>query len=400
MPVKIACPKCSKNYTLPDSALGKAVKCKACGTAFRTKGPAAGPSTPAKPSPGQQRPAQQKPAQPVRPDPNEFGLDGGFQKQADIFGAPPQGSAGLQNVAEKDPFGDAVEPIVLGPAGAASAPPDNPFQSVMTNSSMRGNSTRKKSRKKKRGKVGATDVSEYGIVRAGMMCVFGAGGAMLFTSFAFLLMSILLQVLASDGNPPPKALAAVLGVIALLLFGLVGISMLALVIGQIMCMFAPNGNERLNSIGSAALVFFAMVGGFVVTLILGVAIDSLAGPGGLSGGGVLSIGLGYLAFVLICAAMMIAAVFMFINFYRRVGKNIKSDALITVSNQATIAVCISMAVTIGLILTGYLLGISGVDPKTIGATVGVAGLLNSLFSLVVAAVMLRMVWTGISSLKS
>ena len=49
MPVKIACPKCSKNYTLPDSALGKAVKCKACGTAFRTRKPDAA-AQPAQPS--------------------------------------------------------------------------------------------------------------------------------------------------------------------------------------------------------------------------------------------------------------------------------------------------------------------------------------------------------------
>ena len=44
MPVKIACPKCSKKYTLPDSALGKAVKCKACETTFRTKAPGAAPA--------------------------------------------------------------------------------------------------------------------------------------------------------------------------------------------------------------------------------------------------------------------------------------------------------------------------------------------------------------------
>ena len=94
MPVKIACPKCSKKYTLPDSTLGKTVKCKACNTAFRTRkpNPAAQPSAtsrPANPVARPSKPAQANPDQQANSDLTEFGVEGGFQKQADIFGTPP-----------------------------------------------------------------------------------------------------------------------------------------------------------------------------------------------------------------------------------------------------------------------------------------------------------------------
>ena len=405
MPVKIACPKCSKNYTLPDSALGKAVKCKACETTFRTRVPGATPANPgaSKPAarPGQptpQRPKQQRSAQPASPNPNEFGLDGGFQKQADIFGSqPPAASAGLQNVSDKDPFGDAADPIVLGPAGASVAPPENPFQSVLTNSSMRGKSTRKKAGNKKRGKGGSADVSAYGVVRAGMMCLFGAGCAVVLSTFVILIMSVL-GMATRGGAPPngePGAITAVIGIVSLLLFGLNGISFLAMIVGQIMCMFAPNGNERFNAIGAGVLMFLAMVGGLVMTIVVGVA---FGGPGGPSQGAAISAGIGFLVVLLICGAMTLAGMFMFVNFYRRIGQNINSDALVKVSNQATIAICIPLVMPVLGFGLGMILGMSGADPNTIGYVMGAFQIFNALILLVVSAVLLRLIWTGISNL--
>ena len=408
MPVKIACPKCSKKYTLPDSALGKAVKCQECGTAFRTKAPGAAPANPAaapaKPTqqrPAQQRPAQQRPAQPANPNANEFGLEGGFQKQADIFGAPPQASGGLQNVTDKDPFGDAVDPIVLDSSGAASTPVENPFQSVMTNSSMRGSSARKKAQKKKRGKAGA-DVSAYGVTRAGMMCVFGAGAAMFFSSFVILIATVVMQVVGGAAPPDgePGALEAVFGIISLLCLGLFAISIVAMLVGQIMCMFAPQGNERFNSIGSGLLSFLAIIGSVVGTFVLGFAVLSMAGPSGPTQGEAVSLGIGLIVMVLVCGGMFLASTFMFVNFYRKVGQNIKSNALVKVSNQAVIAICVSLALTIGLVAIQAILGAAGLDAETVASIMKIAAHFNSLFSLVVFAVMLRMVWTGILSLKS
>ena len=39
MPAAIACPKCKKQYNLPDNLLGKPVKCTACQTTFKTPAP-------------------------------------------------------------------------------------------------------------------------------------------------------------------------------------------------------------------------------------------------------------------------------------------------------------------------------------------------------------------------
>ena len=407
MPVKIACPKCSKNYTLPDSALGKAVKCQACGTAFRTRAPGSAPASPGAANPAarptnqaQQRPAQQRPAQPANPNQNEFGVDGGFQKQADIFGAPPQGSAGLQNVNENDPFGDAVDPIVLGPAGAASKPADNPYQSVMTNSAARGSSARKKAQRKKQGKASA-DVSAYGVTRAGMMCVFGAIGAITLAILMSLILTVAIRII-TGGAPPsgePGALETVAGIVGLLVVALFGIGSLAMIVGQIMCMFAPNGNERFNSIGSGALLFLAMTGGLIIAIVLGAALG-MSGPGGPSREAALSAGIGSLVAMFICGVMTIAAMFLFVNFYRKVGQNIKSDSLVKVSNQATIAICVPLVMPFLGAGLGFILGMSGAGEETIGYVQGAFQIFNGLVFLVVAAVILRMVWTGISSLKS
>ena len=406
MPVKIACPKCSKNYTLPDSALGKAVKCQACGTAFRTKAPNAAPANPgtaptgARPNTTQQRPAQQRPAQPVNPNQNEFGLEGGFQKQADIFGAPPQGSAGLKNVNEKDPFGDAVDPIVLGPAGASTKPVENPYQSVMTNSATRGSAARKKSQKKKQGKAPA-DVSAYGVTRAGMMCVFGAIGAITLATLMSLILTVAMRIVAGGAptNGEPGALGTIAGIVGLLVVALIGIGGLAMIIGQIMCMFAPNGNERFNSIGSGVLLVLSMTGGLIIVLALGVALG-MSGPGGPSQEAATSAGIGSLVVMLICGVMTIAAMFLFVNFYRRVGQNIKSDSLVKVSNQATIAICVPLVMPFLGVGLGFILGMSGAGEETIGYVLGAFQIFNGLVFLVVAAVVLRMVWTGILSLRS
>ena len=408
MPVKIACPKCSKKYTLPDSAVGKAVKCKACETTFRTKMPAGGgPTSPqaANPTartakPAQQRPTQQRPAQPARPNPNEFGLEGGFQQQADIFGSPQQAAAGLDNFAEQE---DAVAPIVVGPAGSA-APKENPFQSVLTNSSMRGSSARNKARKKKLGKAGP-DVSAYGIVRMGMMAVFGSGAAMMLATFVFLILMVmgLLSNSALEANGGPGALDAIVGILSLIVFGVFGLSSLVMMVGQVMCMFAPNGNERFNSIGAAVLAFLSMVGSIIVTLVFGMAVTAAVRSGrppAESAGGLVTLGIGYLAGILICGVMIIAAMFMFVNFYRRIGQNIKSDGLVKVSNQATIAVCVSMAMPILGFGLAFILGMSGMDQQAASAMLGIFYLLSLLFNLVVLAVILRMVWSGISNLST
>ena len=94
MPVSIACPKCKTKYRLPDSALGKPVKCQKCGAGFRTSAP---PQIAGKPAPSQQlstkasqpQQAVSKVLQPSQQDISKMGIEGAIKRQADIFSAPP-----------------------------------------------------------------------------------------------------------------------------------------------------------------------------------------------------------------------------------------------------------------------------------------------------------------------
>ena len=413
MPVKIACPKCSKKYTLPDSALGKPVKCKACETTFRTKLPAgaaaspqpttARPSNPARQSPAQKRPAQprpapRKPVQPAKPNPAEFGIDGGFQKQADIFGAPLQGGGGLENFAEQDPFGEA-DPIVVGKTKSTTSTA-NPFKSVMSNSSMRGKSARKKAGKKagkkKQSKGTPANVTGYGVVRLGMMCVFGAGAAILLSSFASFAMSVLVHLVGSySGGEPPQFLTVIFSIFSFAALGFTVFGSVVILIGHIMCMFAPQGNEKFNSIASGALAFFSAGGFVVMMLILGVSIANTTEAGVLAFARV-----GMLVVMMICGSLFIASTFLFINFYRRVGQNIKSDQLVKSSNIATIAAVGGLLlppIAIGLI---FLIKAIPMEPqvRVIIATTILA--INALSSFGIGGLTLKMVWDGITSLKN
>ena len=415
MPVKIACPKCSKKYTLPDSAVGKAVKCKACETTFRTRMPGGGapaspqPAKPAQPTAPQQRavqpipvqpkPVQQqpRPAQPVSPNLDEFGIDDGFQQQADIFGSPPQGGTGLDNFADQDTFGEAVEPIVLS-HGSAPAESDNPFQSVMSNSAMRGGGARKKpGRKQVKGK--SKKHSAYGVVRAGMMCVFWSGVTVMVASALIIVMSILTQVVVASTSTMPQALAIIFGILTFLLLGLFIISGLVAIVGHVMCMFAPEPDERFNAIAVGVLLLLSVIGSIVTALIAGVVISSVGrGPTGISQSGILTAGIGYLIGIIICGIMSITATFLLINFYRRVGQNIGSDQLVKASNQAMFAMIGGFIVPVILFGLLLLLGMSGLGPEVVGVIALILNLLNFVFSLVIAGMMLMMIWTGIKSL--
>ncbi len=110
MPAIVACPKCKARYQLPDGVLGKAIKCKSCGTAFQTKATAAvvAPNianekavSPASASAGRQGVANEL---------ARFGIDGPLHRQPDVFaGATPlprQAPDFLGNHASEPGFGE------------------------------------------------------------------------------------------------------------------------------------------------------------------------------------------------------------------------------------------------------------------------------------------------------
>jgi len=138
MPKIVACPKCQKQYKLPDTFTAKRVRCKACSTEFSTeqvRKPAA--QTPAKPKP---RP---KPQPKPQPNPeasrrnalSSMGLSE-LKQQPDFFGDQTQGGPDpLRNHVVQDPGFSLDQPPAQG------APSNNPgggIEDVVANPYMSG----------------------------------------------------------------------------------------------------------------------------------------------------------------------------------------------------------------------------------------------------------------------
>ncbi len=399
MPVKIACPKCSKKYTLPDSTLGKTVKCKACNTAFRTRkpNPAAQPSAtsrPANPVARPSKPAQANPDQQANSDLTEFGVEGGFQKQADIFGTPPspRASAGLGNFAEEG-FGESVAPIVLGPEGGSPVEEENPFQSVMTNSALnRGPKRSGLSKRKNKNNGTSFDPAAYSVARVGMMMVLGAGAIQL----AVGVLTVVVSVLSAMLQPIPEGLAAIMGIFSFVAFIMWLISLALIFFGQILCVFAPEANEKLNAGVSLGLMILTTVGGFIFMLVVGFSMGSRFGIGQAEAA---AIGIISLIVIGIGALMTLVASFMFVNYYRVIGKNISSKKLEQAGSQAMMV----MAGTLGLqLLFGLLifgLGVAIGDAGTMGLIVLGITLVNWLVVFAMAAIILRTIVLAVSTLR-
>lgn len=399
MPVKIACPKCSKKYTLPDSTLGKTVKCKACNTAFRTRkpNPAAQPSAtsrPANPVARPSKPAQANPDQQANSDLTEFGVEGGFQKQADIFGTPPspRASAGLGNFAEEG-FGESVAPIVLGPEGGSPVEEENPFQSVMTNSALnRGPKRSGLSKRKNKNNGTSFDPAAYSVARVGMMMVLGAGAIQLAVGVLTVVVSVLSVVL----QPIPEGLAAIISIFSFVAFIMWLISLALIFFGQILCVFAPEANEKLNAGVSLGLMILTTVGGFIFMLVVGFSMGSRFGIGQAEAA---AIGIISLIVIGIGALMTLVASFMFVNYYRVIGKNISSKKLEQAGSQAMMV----MAGTLGLqLLFGLLifgLGVAIGDAGTMGLIVLGITLVNWLVVFAMAAIILRTIVLAVSTLR-
>lgn len=134
MPVPISCPSCNKRYHLPETMLGKSVRCKQCNTAFVAGGA---------------QPAAQVASRPndlSQEQMNEFGIEGNIAPEPEIFGAPsgPAAGAALGNYAGEDPGfggGDMKIPLPSSTAGDNT----NPYAAVLNNPALRPKKKRKKS---------------------------------------------------------------------------------------------------------------------------------------------------------------------------------------------------------------------------------------------------------------
>lgn len=129
MPLQAACPKCKKQYQLPDQLAGKSVKCKACGNSFSVGATAAPPAlaaTTKAPRPGATVPATGELA--------KFGIDGPIVRTStDIFAdapQPPRQGDVLGNFAAEDPgFGGTSNDQSKSKSKSKSAAPPSPPKS-------------------------------------------------------------------------------------------------------------------------------------------------------------------------------------------------------------------------------------------------------------------------------
>lgn len=99
MPLAVACPKCKKQYNLPDKFLGKPVKCTECATQFKVPAGKGQPASSAKPGAGaaanpraaanQQAAAKRRQAQAAAQQKakelQQLGVDGPIRRSPDVF---------------------------------------------------------------------------------------------------------------------------------------------------------------------------------------------------------------------------------------------------------------------------------------------------------------------------
>ena len=178
-----------------------------------------------------------------------------------------------------------------------------------------------------------------------------------------------------------------------------GISLLVLLVGQVLCVFAPEKNEKLNAGGSLGLMFLAMFGAFILWLAVGISLGSV-GFSGPSTAQAAAIGVGSLVAIAVGGLMLIVASFLFVNFYRVVGKNIKSKSLEQAGSQAMMAMAGSMGIQFLFGLLAFALRFLGLGPETLVIIIQGITLLNILISLAVAVITLRMIGVGVRVLRA
>lgn len=349
MPVTIACPKCQTKYKLPDSSLGKAIKCQKCGAGFKTKARTQqrqARSQPKQPTPAQQAPAQGANSQQRAQEMAKLGIDGPLRRQGDIFGAAlPQGAGQLGNFAGEDPGFDerAIANVDVEQEEQQKAVNegmesilDNPFVSPSSGGGVRG-------RVKKTGGV----ADGYGAAKVGMWLVYISSGVMIGVMAALGILTgvgrfapFIIRWLAETGGP---VVATIIGVLVLVCMGLAALSVLAILVGQVCCIFSPNKDEKLFAglaVGAIVLSFLTFLGIFLMGLVSGIAGEGADGTRA-------ALGLLALLGVFAVYALVLANLFLFIGYFKRVGKNIGSKKVVKASKTSTVT-CIS-AIALGII---------------------------------------------------
>lgn len=392
MPATIACPKCQTRYKLPDSALGKPIKCQKCGASFRTQRPTGQPQAPvqAGSSAAAPQPSQQEMA--------KYGIEGPMKRQADIFSAPPpQHGGSLGNFALEDPGFADVE-MARQEVREEEGSPDG-MQSIIANPYA---ASKTKGGKGKKSNQPDVDLSGYAVARVGMW--------MVFVSWSTLLaMMVLIYAFGWIANLAPEFVRKMVETIgpgffmglSFTILGLMFLSLGVVFIGQIICIFSPNNDEKLF----AGLAVGSLVAA-VILPVVGILIGAI-GAGVTSGsegtaGDAASAAIGFMMLFILLSAYLLALgnMFFFIIYFRRVGRNIRSKQVVESAKLAMIAWITALVVgVICGITVSILLAVFKDQPTWITTMANVVQLVNVVLGFTVMGTLIGMAKTTLEKTK-
>ena len=395
MPVSIACPKCKTKYRLPDSALGKPVKCQKCGASFRTSAP---PQTTGNPAPTRQlstkksqpQTAVSKVLQPSQQEISKMGIQGAIKKQADIFSAPPPPTRSnpLGNFSIEDPgFAD----LEVAKQEVEEEVKSDGMESILGNPYASGTEKKSKGGFKRKSQAPAVDLRPYSTVRTAIkLLLIGWIAQLIGMSIAFLGGLGVLFAMSSGFEGLGLAGTVVLGLVSLP----ISLCTIAGFIGSILLVFTPSKDERLF----AGLSIGAYFSAFLLSSLLAAELVPVApSPGEVDVadnaiGGAMSfaisslpvlVGLGYPIFQLM--------------FFRRMGKNIKSKAVVNSTKFAMVCWILTFANTFSMFT--FLLAVGIFNDDTIWGLFYIA-LVGGSVTVVLALLLLgSLIKMGFTSLK-
>lgn len=384
MPVSISCPKCKAKYTLPDSLRGKPVKCKSCGATFRTQAAPAG--------------AASGPDAVSQKDMKQFGISGQLTRAPEIFTTAPHQSPQpnvMGNFALQDPgFGDLEE-------------------------------IKRRMEKKATGKKEARpyiDLAPYGVARMGMTFIYYSLCYLILLGVATFGFGLFLQFVGNavaetnvaagrmedlsveearrarfeanerrlsrvgangEGNVMGMIVSVVLTVVAIP----VPIAFIMLIVGQAMCLWAPNKNEKL----AAGLVFGTIFVSFGIGVFMAILEGVFATGQAREAVGILGIGMSLASY-----ALTLSSVFFFVMFYRIVGRNIKSKEMLASSKLSMIVWATStVGAVVSTIVIIVVVAMFPGKPEAVLSVLKISVLFNFGLFLATACVIVVMVNSGV-----
>jgi MFS family permease len=317
----------------------------------------------------------------------QYGIDGPLKRQADIFASPPPAARGpnpLGNFVLDDPGFADVE-TARQEAQEESESAEKGMESIVSNpyASPVAGGSRKKNAKPD------VNFSEYNVARIGMSIAYYSLLTMLVAPaimFPLGFLTSFVPVIA----PVIGIIGSVIGIAFLLAVGLFFVS-------QIICIFAPNKNERLF----AGLAVGALVLAFLLPII-GLLMGGFAGlitgdeGGGAAQAAAAAVGIVVLILVVSSYLLALSNMFFFITYFKKIGQNIRSKELRGSANLAMITwiVAIIGAILCSIAIVVVTLVMSD-SPENASKVIGIIGLVNLLLGFAVMCTLLSMLSTAI-----